>query len=316
MVRCHSLCRSKDGETALHVSAIRGSLETVQALLDAGAYVDARTPTGSTIHMTPSMWAVYHAHDEMVEMLLEAGADPTAADENGKALLTMAQEAQQPKIVKLLQARLALIPAVPGLPAVHWLLNRVGSAAVEGAVLTMVAGKETDWFNPPPGPASPAALANAPALVFTPRAAEWQLSARVHVAHASLFDAATLFVYQSPQDWCKLCFEYSPERRPTVVSVVTRGISDDANGPSFEAGASSVLLRVSRYSAPAGIFAFHYSIDDGKYWTLHRIFTLRDPDAPVSVGMLAQAPTGESCTARFSEVTFTETALANPRNGS
>ena len=98
--------RSRDGETALHVSAIRGGLEAVRALLDAGAEVDARTPVGSTIYMTPSMWATYHRHDEMVEMLLEAGADPTATDENGKALLTMAQEAQQPKIIAMLEARL------------------------------------------------------------------------------------------------------------------------------------------------------------------------------------------------------------------
>ena len=107
--------RSRDGETALHVSAIRGSLETVRALLDAGAEVDARTPVGSTIYMTPSMWATYHRHDGMVEMLLEAGADPTATDENGKALLTMAQEAQQPKIVAMLEARLRGVPEVPGL---------------------------------------------------------------------------------------------------------------------------------------------------------------------------------------------------------
>ena len=110
------------------------------------------------------------------------------------------------------------MPEVSGLPPLHWLLNRAGSATVDGGALTMVAGKETDWFNPPSDPASPAALANAPALVFTPRAAAWQLSARVHVEHRALFDAATLFVYQSPRDWCKLCFEYSPERRPTIVS--------------------------------------------------------------------------------------------------
>ena len=115
------------------------------------------------------------------------GADPTATDENGKALLAMAQEAQQPKIVALLEARLRLVPAVPGLPPLRWLLNRVGSASAsaEGGALWMVAGKQTDWFNPPPDSASPAALANAPALVFTPAAAAWQLSARVHVEHRS-----------------------------------------------------------------------------------------------------------------------------------
>ena len=42
------------------------------------------------------MWAVYHGHccasDSMVTQLLGAGADPGAADQNGKSLITMAQE--------------------------------------------------------------------------------------------------------------------------------------------------------------------------------------------------------------------------------
>ena len=96
--------RSQDGETALHVAAIRGNLRTVRALLTAGAEPDARTPPGRTIYMTPSMWAVYHGHAEMITLLLDAGADPNAADENGKTLLEMAQEAQQPAIETLFQA--------------------------------------------------------------------------------------------------------------------------------------------------------------------------------------------------------------------
>ena len=130
-----------------------------------------------------------------------------------------------------------------------------------------------------------------------------------------LFDAATLFVHQGPSDWCKLCFEFSPEKQPTIVSVVTRDISDDANGASIEG--NSVHLRISKYGE-AAVFAFHYSVDGGNYWTLHRIFTLRDAakNAPLVIGMLAQAPTGESCTARFSHLSFSETSLANARDGS
>ena len=314
---------SKDGESALHVAAIKGSLDTARALLDAGAEVDARTPPGSTIYMTPTMWATYHGHLELVEMLLDAGAVPTAEDENGKSLLTMAQEAGQPAIEKMLRARIAATPSVPALGnvALRWLNNRAGSATVAAdGSLTMVAGPKTDWFNPPNDPASPAALANAPALVFTPRAADapstrdWQFSAHVEIEHQYLFDAATVFIYQGKDDWCKLCFEYSPEKQPTIVSVVTRDTSDDANGAAIS-GSSSVHLRVSKYSG-ASIFAFHYSTDGGKYWTLHRIFTLRNPNVPVAVGLLAQAPTGESCTARFSDIKFTPTTLANPRDGS
>ena len=199
-----------------------------------------------------------------------------------------------------------------GLPAMRWLNDMQGDAVASGDELRKTTGRETDWFNPPPGEGMPAGLANAPALVFdAPAGKDWQLSAQVNVAHQFLFDAATLFVHQGKDDWCKLCYEYSPERRPTVVSVVTRGVSDDANGQIVEGG--SVHLRVSK-AGP--VVAFHYSTDGGEYWTLHRIFCLRDPQAPMAVGFLAQSPTGETCTAAFAQIQFGEHTLADPRDGS
>ena len=143
----------------------------------------------------------------------------------------------------------------------------------------------------------------------SPPAADWQLSAKVTVQHQYLFDAGTLFVHQGKDDWCKLCFELSPEQKPTVVSVVTRGVSDDANGQIVQG--SSVYLRVSK-AGP--VVAFHYSLD-ASYWTLHRIFCLREPLAAVSIGLLAQAPTGATCTAQFSDASFAERTLADPRDG-
>ena len=83
------------------MAAIRGDLRTLRALLQAGA-VDARTPTDRR-SMTPTMWAVYHGHVRFVEELLLAGADPTAADENGKTLLTMTQETGSSAMEKLIR---------------------------------------------------------------------------------------------------------------------------------------------------------------------------------------------------------------------
>eukprot|EP00967_Tisochrysis_lutea_P110043 scaffold171686_cov30-Tisochrysis_lutea.AAC.3 len=87
--------RSKDGESALHVAGIRGDIATVRLLLDGGADVNARTPPGITLSMTPLHWAIYHGHTPMVEMLLTAGADPSAIDEHGKTPLKMCDEAGQ-----------------------------------------------------------------------------------------------------------------------------------------------------------------------------------------------------------------------------
>jgi len=229
--------------------------------------------------------------------------------------------------------------SISGVPPLNWLDPDTPGNAVfdeEKQSITITTTKETDWFNPPPPPdntdntnqtttaSSPASLSNAPALVFpAPPACDWQLSAKVTIHHKYLFDAGTIFIHQGPNDWCKLCFEYSPEEVPVVVSVVTRDISDDANGPPIitnnnnngnnNNNNNSINLRVSKYSS--SVIAFHYSFDAGKYWTLHRAFSMRGGD-PMSVGFLAKAPVGDSCTAIFLEVKFTETTLGNLRDGS
>jgi hypothetical protein len=94
--------RSEDGESPLHVAAIKGHKSTVQALLKAGADPHARTNTGETRSMTPIMWAIYHGQIDMVKLLLEAGADPLARDQHSKTVLQMAHEAGQTAIEKLL----------------------------------------------------------------------------------------------------------------------------------------------------------------------------------------------------------------------
>lgn len=105
---------SKDGETALHVACIRGDAATVRALIAAGADVDATTPDGETMRMTPLMWCTYHGHVEAAAMLLEAGADAGAKNEQGKALLDMSVEAAQPEIEALLRDRLAHVGCPDG----------------------------------------------------------------------------------------------------------------------------------------------------------------------------------------------------------
>ena len=52
------------------------------------------------------MWTVYHGHVELMELLLDAGADPSASDEHGKTLLEMSQEARQLEIEAMIRARL------------------------------------------------------------------------------------------------------------------------------------------------------------------------------------------------------------------
>jgi regulation of enolase protein 1 (concanavalin A-like superfamily) len=170
--------------------------------------------------------------------------------------------------------------------------------------LTIGAGARTDLFIDPQG----AAVAlNAPRLLGRPNG-DFLLSARVSVGFGSTFDAGVLVVYGHDRLWAKLCFEYSPLHQPMVVSVVTRGTSDDAN--AFTVEGNQIWLRVARMQ-PA--WAFHASTD-GQHWQLIRHFALGET-GDLAAGFLAQSPTGPGCTAAFDDLRFAPERLHDIRDG-
>src|SRR5262249_46445345 len=134
------------------------------------------------------------------------------------------------------------------------------------------------------------------------------LAARVSAQFGTVCDAGVLLLYLSERRWGKLCYELSPQRRPTVVSVVTRGTSDDGN--SFETAGAPIWLRITRSGRA---WAFHAS-EDGTWWRLGRYFTLGEASG-ARVGFLAQSPTGPGCTATFDSITYNPGAPADLRDG-
>ncbi len=170
--------------------------------------------------------------------------------------------------------------------------------------LTLSAGEKTDWFiDPDTGKVTD----NAPALLMSVHE-PCVLTALVEVNHTATFDAGVLVVYQSHQVWAKLCLELSPQGQSTIVSVVTRGLSDDCN--SFAIATPSAHLRLAKLEQA---YAFHYSAD-GTRWELIRYFAL-DKSPAAEIGFLAQSPTGNGCTARFQQITFRPHKLRDIRSG-
>jgi uncharacterized protein len=192
-----------------------------------------------------------------------------------------------------------------GLPfALRWLGTPLAHG-VDGSALSITSGPRTDWFVDPAGTG---ATVNAPALLGSPDG-DFVLSARVEVDFKQTYDAGVLALWQDTTKWAKLCFEYSPQRHPMVVSVVTRGLSDDCN--SIVVAGTSVWLRVARIGRA---YAFHASTD-GDLWQFVRYFAFEE-GAVLSVGFEAQSPLGEGCTARFTDMRFSQTALSELRDGS
>ena len=179
------------------------------------------------------------------------------------------------------------------------------SYTCESGILKIHSGPKTDMFIDPQGEYN---VLNAPGAVFLPSEYS-QLSAKVHVDFNSQYDAGVLILYANESHWAKLCFEYSPQAEPMVVSVVTRGISDDANCSIIDG--SIVYLRISNLGEAS---VFHYSLD-GKFWHFVRYFQLETND-PLRVGFLSQSPTGEGCEVKFTDIVYTNKKLEELRDGS
>ena len=176
----------------------------------------------------------------------------------------------------------------------------------------VTAKPHSDFFIDPSGEGGVAAesLMNAVAVVGEPPVGDFTFSSRVSVDFRDTFDAGTLFLWADETHWAKLCFEFSPDGTPMVVSVVTRGLSDDANG--FNVDGHEVWLRVARQS---GVWAFHASVD-GERWNFVRAFSFSPLSSDVRVGLEVQSPTGEGCDVTFSDVAFRSVTLSDLRDGS
>ena len=104
--------------------------------------------------------------------------------------------------------------------------------------------------------------------------------------------------------------ERSPEGLDTIVTVVTRGVSDDANGVAV-ATPGETWLRISRTGR---VYHFHHSAD-GERWTLARLFTLGPIDGH-RAGLSVQSPLGDGLSIRVDHVSLTADSLGDPRDGS
>lgn len=202
------------------------------------------------------------------------------------------------------------IPGVPfplsPSPAAAWTFDEQTSAVVA------TAEPRTDIFIDPGGATTfdAESMLNAATLLGAPPAGDFRLSARVTVDFGATYDAGVLLLWIDERHWGKLCFEFSPAREPMVVSVVTRGVSDDAN--AFVVPGPSVWLRLSRIDQA---YAFHASTD-GEQWRMIRYFCVTESPASVKVGLEAQSPTGDGCTVTFDDICFIAERLGDLRDGS
>jgi len=179
-----------------------------------------------------------------------------------------------------------------------------------GSVIEGAAPAGTDLFVDPSGTTGVAAetLLNANTLLGAPPEGDFTLCVRVRPEHHATFDAGVLLAWVDDTNWAKLCVERSPAGDPMIVSVVTKGTSDDAN--AFLLDSAEARLRIARVG---NVLALH--AHDGGVWSFVRAFTLPGAADLLRVGFEVQSPMGEGCRAAFDDVAFDARTLADLRNG-
>lgn len=184
-------------------------------------------------------------------------------------------------------------PALAGLPSRLVWQNKPAAWNAKPDSLTLTAGKKTDWFVYPGGGYT---ADSSPRWLFKP-SDDFMLSTKVEVKAHATYDAGCLALYASTSTWTKLCLEAQADGRLDVISVVTRGSSDDAT--SFPASGTSIYLKVAK----AGETIFFYASEDGKAWKIVRKFNL-PPTHGLMAGFSAQSPDGNGASASFTDVHY------------
>lgn len=96
--------RGDSGYTALNVAAQEGQAQAAAALISLGADLETRAQTeaGTLSGQTPLWSAVRHHREELVRLLIAAGANVNVLDDDGNSVLSFAVHSGNYKIVELL----------------------------------------------------------------------------------------------------------------------------------------------------------------------------------------------------------------------
>lgn len=172
---------------------------------------------------------------------------------------------------------------------------------IEGNSILMEAGKGTDLFNSP----SETFKCQEFPYYYLNIKGDFIFRCIVSVDFRALYDLGGLIVYENENKWIKFAYENSDVGCPAIVSVVTDKYSDDCNGAEIS---GNVWMQISRKK---DVFALHYSKDKVN-WILARIFYMNMKEE-VKVGVSAQCPLGESCTASFKEIEVLDNNYENVR---
>lgn len=165
-------------------------------------------------------------------------------------------------------------------------LNQPETFTIQNGTLTILASKGTDFFN---NPEDSSITATAP-IFFRELTGDFMATALVKPDFSSQWNAVALMVYMDDDYWIKYAFENSDATGKSIVSVVTKGVSDDANGVILN-DRDQIWLKMIR---KGDLFAMFWSMDGDSY-KMTRLTRMPETEK-VKIGIEAQSPVGEPVT--------------------
>lgn len=184
-------------------------------------------------------------------------------------------------------------------------LNKPESYALTEGKLSILAPSESDFFN---NPEDGKVTGTAPFL-YTEVEGDFVAIAKVQPDFSAMWNAAALMVYWDSQYWIKFAFENSDATGPGIVSVVTREVSDDANGVILDAS-NAIWLKLVR---KGNLYSMLWS-GDGKIYKMARLAAMPEKKI-IKVGIEAQCPVGSDATHQFSHFSLEDKTVSDVRKG-
>jgi len=127
-------------------------------------------------------------------------------------------------------------------------------------------------------------------------------TANVSHGFRNQWDAGALVLEGEKDKFVKFLIETDYTGAHRVVSVVTDGVSDDANSIAIDG--NNLYLRMSR----TGDTVYLYTSETGKDWYMVRTFRFVS-GVPLKVGFHAQCPKGDHALVKFSEISYAAVAM-------
>ena len=184
-------------------------------------------------------------------------------------------------------------------------MNEPKSFSLENGTLEILAEKGTDFFN---NPVDNSTTASAPFL-YQEVAGNFVAKALVSPDFSAMWNAIALMVYIDKDNWIKFAFENSDATGKTIVSVVTKEVSDDSNGAILNKQ-DQIWLKLIRKDH---VYSMLWS-EDGEQFKMARLGTLPKVDS-IKVGLEVQSPIGEIARHQIHYFEVEKTTVEDLRKG-